>query len=97
MTLAPRVSDTYTGPMASPDTFAPITTTLPRRLTAAARARASAAGHPSLAAYLTALIRADLAGAGLDVPPPPPPKWNGPKPRRNAGKVRGEKKDRAGS
>ena len=83
--------------MATPDTFAPITTTLPRRLIAAARARAVAAEHPSLAAYLAALIRADLAAAGLDVPAPPPPKRNGPKPRRNAGKVRGEKKDRAGS
>ena len=78
--------------MAPPDTFATITTTLPRRLTAAARARATDAGHPSLAAYLTALIRADLSAAGLDVPPPPPPKRNGPKPRRSAGKARGEKK-----
>lgn len=77
-----HVSDTYTDrTMPAPDTFAPITTTLPRRLTAAARARASAAGHPSLAAYLTALIRADLEGAGLDVPAPPPPRRNGPKPR----------------
>ena len=80
----------------APDRYVRITTTIPARLLAAADARALATRR-TRAAYLADLVRADLAGAGLDVPEPPPPKRNGPKPRRSAGKVRGEKKNRGGA
>lgn len=63
------------------DATVPKTFSGSRDLFAAATARATALGR-SFAGHVDALLRADLAGAGLAVPPPLPPKRNGPKAKR---------------
>jgi hypothetical protein len=47
----------------------------------AARDRAVALGR-TLSGHLDALLREDLAEAGIEVPPPLPMKRNGPRPKR---------------
>jgi hypothetical protein len=59
--------DTVTLPE-EPDVYAPHRTTFPARLWAACQGRAAALGHASMAAYLVALMRADLRAGGVAVP-----------------------------
>jgi hypothetical protein len=59
--------DTVTPPV-EPDVFEDHRTTFPARLWAACQGRAAALGHASMAAYLVALMRADLRAGGVAVP-----------------------------
>jgi hypothetical protein len=63
--------DTVTTPE-EPDVFEDHRTTFPARLWALCVERAAALGHASMAAYLVALMRADLRAGGVEVPVPPP-------------------------
>jgi hypothetical protein len=63
--------DTVT-PLEEPDVFEDHRTTFPARMWAACQGRAAALGHASMAAYLVALMRADLRAGGVAVPVGPP-------------------------